>query len=1030
MRPLKLKLTAFGPYKKTEVIDFAELEHNRLFAISGNTGSGKTTIFDGICYVLYGAASGADRGESKGLRSDFAEDGTHTAVEMEFEIHNRRYRILRQMGHVKKGNKTVTGDRCEFFEIHEDGERPCVERQIVSEINRRIEEILGLTQNQFSQIVMLPQGEFRKLLVSETDDKEVILRKIFKTEPYKWFVEKLKRKRDEVKIAFEAEQQRLNQEMSSIDSVLEKRESELFSVLNQDHYNVQQVLNGLEAEECDYRTAAQQGQAIYENKRQLHDNQLRAFHKAEQVNGQFQDLRDKEQQLEKLKSQEPAVQEKEREKGQADRAQAISGIEQQLQDLTDESNKKETDQSAAVKMKEAAADKLEKAEADFQKEQNREADREAAAAELTKLEQLLPIVENLSQKRKEKDSSETAALQATEQLDKIKESAEHLKTQLTSSRQEISELEQRVEALSDKSEELNQVKEECRLLNKLTELEGSLGTLEQTAKNDRELFGKAEAVYQELESKWFRNQAQQLAAQLQDGDACPVCGSMEHPAKANGQHEDGPSKEELDAKREQMSEKDHTHRTSELAWQAAQVQLTDKRKEAAEVGLAADESSQELEKKEALRTQLATEIESLKQEREILREKRQQASQQANRLEGLEADRRELEVKAEEKRTTAAQASAVLENIMQSVPEQMRDLQQLNCLLADAEERKRELTEAWEQVQENRQSAKEQYSYALTEAKFKTEAAEEADQKREKAAAQFEEALKKSAFSSTEAYQSAKRTEAETERLAKEVQEYRQNRHTLTDQVTELKKQLEKSVESDLDELQRRVDSLKVECDKAYEAWNRSKELGEKAAGLAERIRASDERSAATEIELNRVADLHDVLRGQNKLKISFERYLQIEYLERILESANEQLRRLSHGQFVLVRSDRQETHGRQSGLGLDVYDAYTGQTRDVKTLSGGEKFNASLCLALGMADVIQSFQGNVTIDTMFIDEGFGSLDEEALQKSIETLIDLQRTGRMIGIISHVQELKTAIPAILEVTKSKDGHSRTKFIVK
>src|SRR5690606_24861528 len=179
--------------------------------------------------------------------------------------------------------------------------------------------------------------------------------------------------------------------------------------------------------------------------------------------------------------------------------------------------------------------------------------------------------------------------------------------------------------------------------------------------------------------------------------------------------------------------------------------------------------------------------------------------------------------------------------------------------------------------------------------------------------------------------------------------------------------------------------------------------------------------AAEMEKQMNRIADLYDMVRGQNQLKISFERYLQIEYLEQIIHSANERLKNLSNGQFYLIRSDRQEARGKQSGLGLDVYDAYTGQTRDVKTLSGGEKFNASLCLALGMADVIQSFQGNVAIDTMFIDEGFGSLDDESLNKSIDTLIDLQKSGRMIGVISHVQELKAAIPAILEVKKSKEG---------
>jgi len=211
---------------------------------------------------------------------------------------------------------------------------------------------------------------------------------------------------------------------------------------------------------------------------------------------------------------------------------------------------------------------------------------------------------------------------------------------------------------------------------------------------------------------------------------------------------------------------------------------------------------------------------------------------------------------------------------------------------------------------------------------------------------------------------------------------------------------------------------------------NKSADCRKAVVDLIGKITETHEKTVDKEQTFNRIADLHDVVRGQNSLKISFERYLQIEYLEQIIASANQRLKNLSNGQFELIRSDRQEARGKQSGLGLDVYDAYTGQTRDVKTLSGGEKFNASLCLALGMADVIQSFQGNVSIDTMFIDEGFGSLDEESLNKSIDTLIDLQKSGRMIGVISHVQELKAAIPAILEVKKSREGYSQTMFLFK
>jgi len=176
-------MTGFGPYKETEIVDFRELEDNRLFVISGATGSGKTTIFDGICFALYGQASGEDRTDIRAMRSDFADNETQTAVELIFEIHNKTYRVMRQIPYIKEGNKNETAARCELYEQTEAGEVPIVDRQIVSEINTKVEDLIGFTQAQFSQIVMLPQGEFRKFLTSDTENKETIMRKIFKTEP-------------------------------------------------------------------------------------------------------------------------------------------------------------------------------------------------------------------------------------------------------------------------------------------------------------------------------------------------------------------------------------------------------------------------------------------------------------------------------------------------------------------------------------------------------------------------------------------------------------------------------------------------------------------------------------------------------------------------------------------------------------------------------------------------------------------------------------------------------------------------------
>ncbi len=340
------------------------------------------------------------------------------------------------------------------------------------------------------------------------------------------------------------------------------------------------------------------------------------------------------------------------------------------------------------------------------------------------------------------------------------------------------------------------------------------------------------------------------------------------------------------------------------------------------------------------------------------------------------------------------------------------------------------MEQAWETAQKLLQSAKVAETKAAADLLNAGKQLEESNTKKEKSETEFAQLLVNAHFSSEEAYHEAKLSEQERGRLKEGIDTFKNNLTTLQQLVKELQESLKDKTKVDLAVLAAEVDQLKKIFDTADEMLRQSTHYHQKAAELRTKIFEAEKSVTELERQLTIVTDLYDVVRGQNSSKISFERYIQIEFLEQIISAANERLKHLSNGQFLLMRSERQESRGKQSGLGLDVYDAYTGQTRDVKTLSGGEKFNASLCLALGMADVIQSFQGGVSIDTMFIDEGFGSLDEESLNKAIDTLIDLQQSGRMIGVISHVQELKDAIPAILEVKKTKEGHSQTKFVLK
>ncbi|WP_341202440.1 AAA family ATPase [Planomicrobium okeanokoites] len=1028
MRPLKLKLTAFGPYKETETIDFNDLRENRLFVISGSTGAGKTTIFDGISFALYGGASGSDRSETRNLRSDFADDAVHTCVEMEFEIHNQRYRILRQMPHVKKGNKSPTGERYEFFEVHKDGEKPCVERQIVSEINQRVEEILGLTQNQFSQIVMLPQGEFRKLLTSETDNKEEILRRIFKTEPYKMISERLKQKRDAAKDAYGLEEQVLNSHLRSIESSLPQRDSELFEVLGREQRNIHQILSALQLETAFYKAKIADDKIQHETLYKKHQEKLDSFHEAKKWNGRFDEKLEKEQRYNALTEQLPAIAEKEKAVQQAERAGFIANIENLYRELvTNEMDKHKLLERAVDEEQQAEEAKL-AAEEKFLEQQGRGDERSAAQNQVLRLQHLLPQVRELAAKEEEVAVLSSAFQDAEQRFQAIEKQLADIKEQKTAAAEKVSELEKQTDSFDSKPEELGVAEDRLRIAGELLAVQTEVKAQQAVRDQKEAVYSEALTKYKLIEESWFANQAHLLAVQLKDGEACPVCGSHEHPVIHQEATGAAVTKEQLDQEKSRLDALDNAYRNAAARLVSLEEQESRKKTEAEERGITDAEKDSALLKQ--VKQQLQEDVQTLHSWKTELREWKTKLADGVKETETAEQDRSLLLTEMNEKKSSAESAKAVLAEKLASIPEEMRSLAVLEQEIRQAITKRDDMERAWAAAQELFQGAKERLASAAMALQHSKTTAEEMTAKRQKAESEFMQALDKSEFETEDAYQRAKMRDSEMEEMKQQITRFNQDRHTLQQQISELTELLVGRKNEDLSLAEAELEQLKSDYEQALSQLNHSKDCCAKGEALIEQITGAVEGAAEAEAQLNRVTDLHDMIRGQNSLKISFERYLQIEYLEQIIQAANERLRNLSNGQFYLIRSDRQEARGKQSGLGLDVYDSYTGQTRDVKTLSGGEKFNASLCLALGMADVIQSFQGNVSIDTMFIDEGFGSLDEESLNKSIETLIDLQRSGRMIGVISHVQELKAAIPAILEVRKSKEGFSKTSFHIK
>ncbi|MBO9129289.1 SMC family ATPase [Bacillus sp. 165] len=1028
MRPLQLIMTAFGPYKNKEVIDFQELGEHRLFAVTGNTGAGKTTIFDAICYALFGEASGEERNDPQVLRSHFAADDLYTSVELTFKLRGKIYRIFRQMGHRKAGNKTVTGAAVEFFVQAETEEIPCVDRFHVTDVNKRVEVLLGLTKHQFSQIVMLPQGEFRKLLTSETENKEEILRRIFKTDRYKWMQEILDQRRKVLKSELQEKVTERDIYFRNVLQLPNRPGTALEQLTSQEKQNSYQMLQALAEELTYYKNEFHEIETKIQTDEQQRNEKESAFHHAKATNERLTELQHKEESKLKLKQQLPIIQHNELQLRLADKANEIVGAEEYYEQA----------QQLLIQRQQLADQKLvqiEKMKVELQQikheheaETAKETEREKGKQKLRMLQDMQGIFERLHEQERRMTLLQTDEKQKKDELHLLIESIEQSKAERRSLQDDWQSLDQSTRIYLEKTDALRTMQEDYKLLQEYCRSwEQSESYRLQLQKKQADLQG-IRTQYEQLEQAWLEGQAGMLALHLQDGTSCPVCGSMHHPNKAVQVYEI--DKKELLSLKEKRDTTERESYQIEEAYKSRLQLCTEYALQMQQRGYSTAQAPVHKEKLLIEGKQLRAEVDLLKQKQETRSVVQQKLLTLETNLEKQQSQKDNLEHKLQTITLELTKLLTSYKHDKKQIPEDLSSLSvwQQECLAAEQD--LSALEEAWRVIQVRYQEAveasiREQTSYEHAHAE-QQEAAGQA----ERAKQQFLAAMKQAEFETEQEYQKAKLPRTEYEAYQEQIQQYYTSLHILEERVTELHTLLQGKQWANLQQLQEELNQLNRLLDLQKEQKQKMKLSIERIAELERNIINIEERIQGQEKGYEQLVDLYEVIKGDNESRLSFERYILLEYLEQIVQAANTRLMKLSNGQFYLKRSERVEKRNRQSGLGLDVYDVYTGQTRDVKTLSGGEKFNASLCLALGMADVIQAYEGGVSIETMFIDEGFGSLDEESLTKAVDTLIELQKSGRLIGVISHVQELKNAMPAVLEVKKQKNGCSKTKFILK
>ncbi|MGE8203953.1 AAA family ATPase [Heyndrickxia sp. NPDC080065] len=1040
MKPLKLMMQAFGPYAEKEVIDFTSLGNRTMFVISGKTGSGKTTIFDGISFAIYGKASGEDRNGSD-LRSQFANDEVLTEVSLLFSLKNKTYYIWRSPQQEKRKARgdgyTTVGAKAELYILDEDGNKQIIASN-VREADEKIKEIIQLDANQFRQILMIPQGEFRKLLTSDSKDKEVILQRLFHTELYKRIEEHLKEEATSLKQYVES---KIDERSLALKSIHYNDNEELKEAIQEEIINDVKAITLLSDEVLRMKKNAMELQTKIEQTKKNRDEAKRKFDEAEALLVQFEKKEKLKIQKEDLLSQKEFFDQMKKE---IDDAYKASRLEQQ--DLLCHRLKKEYDSYyqdflKSTEQLKAVNSALEIAEKRLLEEEDKASERERLAAEYLKLTNLKEEVYSFSERQQELQKLERELKTIESKIDFSKQNIKTMEDKLSTKRIEQKMLEElRVNSLENEKE-LDIISNHIQKLSRLEALlqkEKVSGKILIDKTNEYEnmkmRLKDAKATLYSLEYSWQKGQASLLAQSLEPDTPCPVCGSTHHPHLSSN-HEDIPTESDLKSARTAVEQLEGERITSETSWleiKSSQSHI----KEAIEENRlellssipnltlqTVSETLQLFQEKQRLKNKMINEqkikIKQLLQTGNEINDLEEKIDIERKTIETLLLNEKDISQIYTEKKT-AIQSS--LKNIPEDIKRKEDYDKKVNLLITQKEQ----MIQAFETAKNQVHQQKEQLSGARATNEQLKDLLEKSDQSLKEEREIFLKMLNEEGFSGYKQFVLAKRERESIKQLEQRVQTYREDYRSVSDRLLEMVERLENVEKPNIESLHNRfIDFENLHTKLTSEHTNillnihHNEEINNKVIMINNSIKEAEE-------QYKLIGHLSNVARGQNTYRITFERYVLAAFLDDILRVANIRLTRMTSGRYHLLRKTDRSKGNVQSGLELLIFDQYTGQERHVKTLSGGESFKAALSLALGLAEVVQQYAGGVSLETMFIDEGFGTLDPESLDQAIEALIDIQNSGRLVGIISHVPELKERIDVRLEVFASQNG-SRTEF---
>ena len=925
MKPLKLTMSAFGSYAGKNVIDFTGQQQG-IFLITGDTGAGKTTIFDAITYALYNQTSGGERNGNM-MRSQYARPETETYVELEFLYRGQTYRVRRNPDY--KITKTLKNGKIREQKVPHSVELTLPDGTVFPEkknaTDAKIIEILGLTASDLScsQIVMIAQGDFLKLLYTKSDERKMIFSKLFRTDIYWKIQENLRRKSMEMDERIQENDRAFEQEKSRIIPLPESEELPLDELVERLRERLKDALKE-------------------QNLRRANVEELnKKITKYEEINKLFRSLEKIRQTGKELEARQAESKERRQQIENARKADKVLVAEQQ--NLRQQQEVEQSAQAIA-KMTETLANDQEMFESLKTQLQESEAKQKREAADIQKkmlaLEQSFPSYEALQNAR----SEEQQAKKVWEDLGKTSEESFHKKKA-------------GIAALKEQQKQQEQVVEQTKKNWEQTSLSAS-----ESAKH-----------YEHMYEAFLKEQAGILAENLSAGCPCPVCGSTVHPDPAKLSDHAVTELEVEQAKKTRAAAEEKR----DMAYAAFEAEKTEKQKLA-----------QAVEKEEADFVLAQT----------IAKQQRKEAEQNYVSLQKIAEQIREKLVYpslAEAKKQYAAMQKA-LEAAEQEIAKKRQKVS--------------ELAEAMNTLK-GQKLAEEENQKTAKKLAVKTEK-------------EYAKLLEKSGFVSEETYHLAILPERSRSKLEREEKEYESQCLRQQSEQKLLEKQVSGKTYTDTSELNEQLKAEKQALKETEKTYMELHTAYENDRSVLQNCAVYLEKGKKLESEDQVIKSLSKTANGRlsGSAKIDFETYIQRQYFKQIIHEANKRLLTMSNHQFILKLKEEANT-GRKTNEGLDlsVYSLVTDSERDVKTLSGGESFLAALAMALGLSDIVERSAGAIHPDMMFIDEGFGSLDAQSRQQAIEVLAELAGDSRMVGIISHVTELKEQIDRKLVVSRTDKG---------